>query len=57
MLKRGGRARGFIAVGATVALIRTGVGVSISRSEYIDGSLISLSPAASASGCGTRTTT
>jgi len=42
MLKRGGRARGFIAVGATVALIGPAWGFDFKVGEYIDGSLISL---------------
>ena len=42
MVKRGGRARGFIAVGATVALIGPAWGFDFKVGEYIDGSLISL---------------
>ena len=42
MVKRGGRARGFIAVGATVALIGPAWGFDFKAGEYIDGSLISL---------------
>src|SRR6267378_2309488 len=42
MLKRGGRARGFIAVGATVALIGPAWGFDFKAGEYVDGSLVSL---------------
>src|SRR6266853_2131858 len=42
MVKRGGRARGFIAVGATVALIGPAWGFNFKVGENVDGSLISL---------------
>jgi len=42
MVKRGGRARGFIAMGATAALIGPAWGYDFKAGEYIDGSLISL---------------
>jgi len=42
MVKRSGRARGFIAMGATAVLIGPAWGFDFKAGEYVDGSLISL---------------